>query len=228
MYYFILVIIVMVGWLASSNLKKKAERYSQIPLENGMTGKNVAEKMLYDNGIYDVRVVISDGILTDNYNPSDKTISLSKAIYKENNVFAAAVAAHETGHAIQHVTAYAPLSIRSALVPAVSFSSKYVQWIILAGLLLIGNGLKIGTSILLTGIGLFAVITLFSFITLPVEINASVRALAWLNRSGITTLRSHRAAEDALKAAAYTYVVSALSSLTTFFYYVMIYMNRRD
>src|SRR5215470_2707408 len=213
--YFILIIFAIAGWLVSNNLKKKAKKISKIFLENGMTGKNIAEKMLYDNGVYDVQVIVSDGILTDNYNPSNKTISLSKATYTENNVFAAAVAAHETGHALQHATAYTPLNIRSALVPVVSFSAKWVQWIILSGLLLIWNGSKIGDSILLTGIGLFAIITLFSFITLPVEINASTRALAWLNRSGIITSRNHSAAEDALKAAAYTYVVAALGSLAT-------------
>lgn len=228
MYYLILIAIAIVSWLVSNNLKKKAKKYSKILLENGMTGKNVAEKMLHDNGIYDVRVIVSDGTLTDNYNPNNKTINLSKAIYTENNVFAAAVAAHETGHAIQHATAYAPLNIRSALVPAVSFSAKWVQWIILAGIVLIGSGLKVGMSILLMGIGLFAIITLFSFITLPVEINASMRALAWLNQSGITTSRNHNDAEDALKAAAYTYVVAALGSLATLFYYITIYMNRRD
>jgi Zn-dependent membrane protease YugP len=192
-----------------------------------MTGKDVAEQMLRDNGLYDVNVVATNGTLTDNYNPTNKTISLSEAVYHGDNVFAAAVAAHETGHAVQHAMAYAPLKMRSALVPVVSFSSQWVTWILLGGMLLMGNGSRFGASILLAGIGLFAMTTLFSFITLPVEINASVRALAWLNRAGITTSRNHTAAEGALKAAAYTYVVAALASLATLLYYVMIFLGGR-
>jgi Zn-dependent membrane protease YugP len=190
-----------------------------------MTGKDVAEQMLRDNGLYDVKIVATGGVLTDNYNPANKTISLSEAVYHGDNVFAAAVAAHETGHALQHAAAYAPLKMRSALVPIVSFSSRWVTWILLGGLLLIGS--RFGPSILLAGIGLFAMTTLFSFITLPVEINASLRALTWLNRAGITSSRNHTAAEGALKAAAYTYVVAALSSLATLLYYVMIFLGGR-
>ncbi|MCC8146271.1 MAG: zinc metallopeptidase [Bacteroidales bacterium] len=227
--YLILFIgIALASWLVSSNLQRKEKKYSQIPLGNGMTGKDIAEKMLHDNGIYDVKVTVTGGFLSDNYNPSNKTISLSQGIYSGDNVFAAAVAAHEIGHAIQHATAYAPLKMRSALVPIVSFSSQWVTWVILAGILLLGSGSTVGPTILLIGIALFAMTTLFSFITLPVEINASTRALAWLNRAGITTSRNHAAAEGALKAAAYTYVVAALSSLATLIYYIMIFLGRRD
>ncbi|GHT49121.1 membrane protein [Bacteroidia bacterium] len=226
-YWILFIGIALVSWLVSSNLKNKEKKYSQIPLDNGMTGRDVAQKMLHDNGLDNVKVVATSGFLTDNYNPANQTISLSEAVYRGDNVFAAAVAAHETGHALQHATAYAPLKMRSALVPVVSFSSKWVTWILLGGMLLMGNGSKIGPSILLAGIGLFALTTLFSFITLPVEINASVRGLAWLNRAGITTSRNHTAAEGALKAAAYTYVVAALSSLATLLYYLMIFLGGR-
>lgn len=228
MYWILFIGIALISWLVSNNLQRKEKKYSQIPLGNGMTGRDVAERMLYDNGIQDVKVTVTDGFLSDNYNPANKTISLSKAVYSGDNVFSAAVAAHETGHALQHAAAYAPLKMRSALVPAVSFSSQWVTWILIAGLILMGSGSKVGTTLLLVGIGLFAVTTLFSFITLPVEINASLRALTWLSRSGITTSRNHSAAEDALKSAAYTYVVAALSSLATLLYYVMIFLGRRD
>jgi len=228
LYYWILFIgIALAGWLVSSNLKNKQKKYSRIPLDNGLTGKAVAEKMLRDNGIDDVKVVVTGGMLTDNYNPTNKTISLSEAVYHGDNIFAAAVAAHECGHAVQHAMAYAPLKMRSALVPVVSFSSRWVTWILLGGLLLMGNGYRFGPSILLAGIGLFAMMTLFSFITLPVEINASARALNWLERAGITTSRNHTAAQGALKAAAYTYVVAALSSLASLLYYIMIFLGGR-
>jgi Zn-dependent membrane protease YugP len=229
-YWILFIGIALVSWLVSSNLQRKEKKYSQIPLGNGMTGKDIAEKMLRDNGIDDVKVVVTRGFLTDNYNPTNKTISLSEGIYSGDNVFAAAVAAHETGHAIQHATAYAPLKMRSALVPVVSFSSQWVTWILLAGIILMGvwADSSIGSTILLIGIALFAMTTLFSFITLPVEINASTRALSWLNRAGITNSKNHQAAEGALKAAAYTYVVAALSSLATLIYYVMIFLGRRD
>lgn len=228
MYFILVALIAIIGWIASNNLKKKIKKHSQIFLENEMTGKDVAEKMLYDNGIYDVQVLVSDGVLTDNYNPKNKTVNLSKNIYSGSNVFAASVAAHETGHAIQHATSYNLLILRSILVPAVNFSARWVQWIIFAGLLLIGSGSMIGSSVLLTGIGLFAIITFFSFVTLPVEINASMRALTWIRRSGIISLKNYNNAKSALKAAAFTYVVAALSSLATLLYYMMIYMNRKD
>jgi Zn-dependent membrane protease YugP len=227
-YWILFIGIAIASWLVSSNLKRKEKKFSRIPLGNGMRGKDIAEKMLNDSGIYDVRVTMGSGFLTDNYNPGNKTITLSEAVYAGDNVFSAAVAAHETGHAIQHATAYAPLKMRSALVPVVSFSSQWVTWILMGGLLLMGSGSRIGSSILLLGILLFAVTTLFSFITLPVEIDASLRGLTWLNRSGVTTSQNHSAAESALKAAAYTYVIAALGSLATLLYYIMIFLGRRD
>ena len=195
-----------------------------MPLMNGMTGRDVAIKMLQDNGIYDVKVTSTPGMLTDHYNPANKTVNLSEGVYGSNSVAAAAVAAHECGHALQHARAYAPLKMRSALVPVVQFSSNIMSWVLLAGILMVESM----PSILLFGIVLFAATTLFSFITLPVEINASKRALAWMSSAGITNAFNHKAAEDALKSAAYTYVVAALSSLATLVYYVSIYMGRRD
>ena len=183
----------------------------------------MAERMLRDNGIYGVRVECVPGQLTDHYNPVDKTINLSPDVYNGRNISAAAVAAHECGHAVQHARAYAWLGFRSKLVPAVSFSSKWVQWILLAGILLI----KTFPALLLAGIVLFALTTLFSFITLPVEINASQRALAWLANAGITSYQNHDKAQDALKWAAYTYVVAALGSLATLLYYIMIFTGSR-
>ena len=191
---------------------------------NGMTGRDVAIKMLHDNGIYDVKVTSTPGMLTDHYNPANKTVNLSEGVYGSCSVAAAAVAAHECGHALQHARAYAPLKMRSALVPVVQFSSSIVSWVLLAGILMVQSM----PQILLAGIVLFAASTLFSFITLPVEINASGRALAWMSNAGITNAFNHKAAEDALKSAAYTYVVAALSSLATLIYYVSIYMGRRE
>jgi Zn-dependent membrane protease YugP len=226
-YWIIFIGVALASWLVSANLKNKEKKYSQIPLGNGMRGCDVAAKMLHDNGIDDVKVVATSGMLTDNYNPTNKTISLSEAVYRGDNVFAAAVAAHETGHALQHAQAYAPLKMRSAMVPVVMFSSQWVSWLLLGGILLLGSNPKLGSPILLAGIVLFAMSTLFSFITLPVEINASMRALKWLNGTGITNVRNHDAAEGALKAAAYTYVVAALGSLATLLYYVMIFLGGR-
>lgn len=213
----------LLGWIVSATLNSKFKKYSQIPLDNGMTGRDVAQKMLRDNGIYDVSVTSVEGTLTDHYNPANKTVNLSDAVYHSNSVAAAAVAAHECGHAVQHATAYAPLKMRSALVPAVSFASKWVMWVILAGVFMVSSF----PELLWVGIGLFAVTTVFSFITLPVEINASMRALSWLNTAGITSTRNHDKAEDALKWAAYTYVVAALSSLATLIYYIMIALGNR-
>ena len=207
-----------------SNLQNKFKKFSKVPTANGMTGKDVAEKMLRDHGLYNVRVTYTPGHLTDHYNPTDQTVNLSLDVYSGNSVAAAAVAAHECGHAVQHATAYAPLTLRSALVPVVSFASQWVQWVLLAGILLVESF----PSLLLIGIGLFAMTTLFSFITLPVEIDASRRATAWLSNAGITNYSNHSMAVDALRSAAYTYVVAALGSLATLIYYVMIYMNRRD
>jgi Zn-dependent membrane protease YugP len=225
MYWILLIGTALAGWLVQWNLQSKFKKYSKLSLENGMTGKDVAERMLRENGITDVRVVATNGHLTDNYNPVTRTISLSENVYSSYSVTAAAVAAHETGHAIQHATAYAPLKMRSALVPVISFSSQWVSWTILGGLLLVN---KLGLTLLLVGICLYAAITLFSFITLPVEINASKRALAWLSNAGITNSRTNYPAQDALKAAAYTYVVAALGSLATLLYYIWIYLGRRN
>ena len=224
MYWILLIGIALISYLVQANLKSKFEKYSKMPLANGMTGRDVAIKMLHDNGIYDVKVTSTPGMLTDHYNPANKTVNLSEGVYGSNSVAAAAVAAHECGHALQHARAYAPLKMRSALVPVVQFSSSIVSWVLLAGILMVQSM----PQILLAGIVLFAATTLFSFITLPVEINASQRALAWMSSAGITNVFNHKAAEDALKSAAYTYVVAALSSLATLIYYVSIYMGRRD
>lgn len=223
-YWIIFIAIALASYLVQANLNNKFKKYSRIPLGNGMTGREVAEKMLRDNGIYDVRVISTPGQLTDHYNPTNKTVNLSEGVYLSDSVAAAAVAAHECGHAVQHAVAYSPLKMRSALVPIVSATSHWISWILLAGILLI----QTFPQILLIGIILFACTTLFSFITLPVEIDASRRALVWLNRAGITTSRNQTQARDALKSAAYTYVVAAISSLATLVYYVMIYMGRRD
>jgi len=214
----------ILSWIVSATLKSKFKKYSKVNLDNEMSGRDVAERMLHDHGIYDVRIESVKGQLTDHYNPVDKTINLSQEVYNGRNISAAAVAAHECGHAVQHAKAYAWLGFRSKLVPAVSFTSRYVQWILLAGILLV----QTFPAILLAGIVLFALTTLFSFITLPVEINASQRALAWLSDSGITSYQNHNKAQDALKWAAYTYVVAALGSLATLLYYIMIFMGVRD
>ena len=214
----------LLSYLVSARLKSKFENYSQIPLPNGMTGRDVAEKMLRDNGIYDVRVTCTPGHLTDHYNPADQTVNLSESVFYNCSIAAAAVAAHECGHAVQHATAYAPLRMRSALVPVVSFASNIMSWVLLGGMLLLHSF----PQLMLFGILLFASTTLFSFITLPVEINASQRALAWLSNAGITNYGTHDKAEDALRSAAYTYVVAALGSLANLLYYVMLFLNARE
>ncbi|WP_321279479.1 zinc metallopeptidase [Marinifilum fragile] len=214
----------LLSWLVSHQLKSRFQKYSQIPTSNGMSGKEVVEQMLKDHGITGVRIGSVSGQLSDHYNPAEKTINLSQEVYHGRNVAAAAVAAHETGHAIQHAQAYSWLQMRSALVPVVSFSSKWVQWILLAGIIMINSF----PQLLLAGIVMFAATTLFSFITLPVEIDASNRALKWLKTAGITTYESQKSADDALRWAAYTYIVAALSSLATLMYYVMLYMGRRE
>ena len=216
--------VAILSWLVQMNLQNKFKKYSKVPTGNGMTGADVARKMLQDNGIYDVTVTHTPGRLTDHYNPLDKTVNLSDGVYNSASIMAAAVAAHECGHAVQYARAYAPLTLRSKLVPVVSFSSNILSWVLLAGILLINSF----PQVLLAGIILFALTTLFSFITLPVEINASQRALVWLSNAGITNVYNHKQAEDALRSAAYTYVVAALSSLATLIYYVMIFLNRRD
>lgn len=225
-YWILFIVIALVSYLVQASLQSKFKKYSKVPLGNGMTGAEVAEKMLHDNGIYDVKVISTSGHLTDHYNPATKTVNLSESVYNNSSVAAAAVAAHECGHAVQHAKAYGPLTLRSKLVPVVSFASQWVMWLILGGMLMMGSPL--GKNLLLGGIILFAMTTLFSVITLPVEINASQRALAWLSRAGITTVYNHRQAEDALRSAAYTYVVAALASLANLVYYIMIYMNRRE
>ena len=214
----------ILSWVVSWVLKSKFKKYSKILVDNGMSGREVAERMLRDHGIYDVKVVSVQGHLTDHYNPANKTINLSNDVYNGRHISAAAVAAHEIGHAVQHANAYAWLGFRSKLVPAVSFASKWVQWILLAGILLI----QTFPAILLAGIVLFAMTTVFSFITLPVEIDASRKALAWLSNAGITSYQNHDKAKDALKWAAYTYVVAALGSLATLLYYIMIFLGSRD
>lgn len=224
MIWIIFGITALASWLVQMNLKSKFTKYSKIPIANGLTGRDVALKMLHDNGIFDVQVTSTPGQLTDHYNPLTKTVNLSDGVYHSNSVAAAAVAAHECGHAVQHATAYAPLTMRSKLVPVVSFASNWVQWVLLAGIFM----LESFPQILTIGVVLFATTTLFSFITLPVEINASSRALAWLNSAGITNYSTHEPAKDALKSAAYTYVVAALGSLATLIYYVMILLGRRD
>ena len=224
MYWIIFIGVAVVSWLVQANLKSKFEKYSRIPIPNGMTGREVAEKMLRDNGLYDVRVISTSGSLTDHYNPTNKTVNLSEDVYDSCSVAAAAVAAHECGHAVQHARAYAPLKMRSALVPVVSFASNWVQWVILIGMFTI----HIYPSVLLFGIALFAMTTLFSFITLPVEIDASRRAVNWLSEAGITNYSTHSTAVSALRSAAYTYVVAALGSLATLLYYVMVYLGRRE
>jgi len=214
----------LLSWVIGNQMKTRIRRYSRIPTAYGITGREVAEKMLRDSGISDVQVISVNGELTDHYNPMKKTVNLSRDIYYGNSIAAAAVAAHESGHAIQHARSYAPLKFRSAMVPAVSFSSRYVTWVLLAGILMVESF----PGLLLAGIVLFGLTTLFSLVTLPVEINASQRALAWLNDSGITTYQTHPQAQDALKWAAYTYVVAALASLATLLYYVMIFLGSRD
>lgn len=222
--YIIFGVFALISWAVSANLQSKFKKYSKIPLSYGMTGREVAEKMLRDNGIYDVKVISTPGQLTDHYNPLTKTVNLSEGVYASNSVAAAAVAAHECGHAVQHATAYAPLTMRSKLVPVVSFASNWMQWVLLAGIIM----LETFPQLMLAGIILFATTTLFSFITLPVEINASSRALAWLSNAGITNYETNGPARDALKSAAYTYVVAALGSLATLVYYILMFLGRRD
>lgn len=214
--------VAILSYLVQANLQSKFKKYSEEPLSSGMTGREVAEKMLHDHGIYNVSVISTAGQLTDHYNPTNHTVNLSESVYASRSVAAAAVAAHECGHAVQHAVAYGPLTMRSALVPVVSFASNIMSWILLAGILMV----ETFPGLLLVGIGLFALTTLFAFVTLPVEIDASRRATAWLRSAGITTTRDHGMAVSALRSAAYTYVVAALSSLATLLYYVMIYMGR--
>jgi len=226
-YYVLAGAIFLVSMYVSNKLKSKFKKYSKIHLQNGMSGKEIAEKMLSDNGIYDVKVISTAGQLTDHYNPMTKTVNLSESVYHQRNAAAAAVAAHECGHAVQHATAYSWLKMRSAIVPAVNVSSKLSNFIIMAGLILSFSGSLIGNSIFLIGILLFAMTTAFTFITLPVEFDASKRALVWLKTNNMVTQEEHAGAKDALKWAARTYVVSALGSLATLLYFISIFLGRR-
>jgi Zn-dependent membrane protease YugP len=222
-YWILFIGIAIISWIVSYSLEQKFKKYSKESLP--MTGKEVAEKMLHDHGIMDVQITCIDGQLTDHYNPANKTVNLSKDVYHGANIAAAAVAAHECGHAVQHEVAYAPLKMRSALVPVVSFASHWMTWILLIGMLTV----ETFPQLLMVGIALFATTTLFSFITLPVEVDASRRAVNWLQEAGITNREATEMASDALHSAAYTYVVAALSSLATLVYYILILMGgRRD
>ena len=216
-------IIMLASWFVSNRLKNKFEFYSKLQLQNGLSGAEIAQKMLADNGIYDVRVISVSGQLTDHYNPTDKTVNLSESVYNERNAAAAAVAAHECGHAVQHAQAYQWLTWRSQLVPVVSIASNYVQWILLAGIFTI----RIFPQLLLVGILVFAATTLFTIITLPVEYDASNRALAWLKNKNMLNQAEYAGAEDSLKWAARTYVVAAIGSIGTLMYYISIFMSNR-
>lgn len=214
--WIIMIAITVLSLLVQQMLQSRFNKYSQIGLPNGMTGADVARKMLQDHGIYDVKVVPTSGMLTDHFNPQTKTVALSEGVYSSRSVAAAAVAAHECGHAVQHAYGYVPVRMRSALVPVVNFASNTVQWVLLAGVIFI----NVFPNLIWIGIGLFAITTLFSFVTLPVEVNASTRAISWLGNAGITDSRTAPMAIDALKWAAYTYVIAALGSLATLIYYI--------
>lgn len=224
MIYLLVIGFMLLSWFVGWRLKSKFNEYSQVPFAGNMTGAQVAEKMLRDMGITDVNIVSVEGQLTDHYNPAEKTVNLSPDVYHGRSVAAAAVAAHECGHAVQHARAYTWLGFRSALVPAVSFASRYMQWILLAGVLMLSFSL----IPLAIGVALFAITTFFAFVTLPVEFDASNRALAWLNTAGIVNTREHEMAKDALKWAAMTYVVAALYSLSMLVYYASMLLRRRD
>ena len=226
-YYLLAGAIFLVSMYVSNQLKSKFKKYSKIKLKNGLSGKEIAEKMLLDNGITDVQVVSVKGQLTDHYNPVNKTVNLSEVVYAQRNTAAAAVAAHECGHAVQHATAYSWLTLRSQIVPAVGFSSKISNFVIMAGLILMYSGSALGSMLFLAGIILFAMTTLFTFITLPVEFDASNRALAWLENKNMVTQEEHAGAKDALKWAARTYVVAALGSLATLLYFISMFLGRR-
>ncbi|MEC8884434.1 MAG: zinc metallopeptidase [Bacteroidota bacterium] len=228
-YYILIGAIALVSWLVSNKLKSKFKEYSQVHLQNGMSGAEIARKMLSDNGITDVKVISVQGQLTDHYNPAKKTVNLSEPVYNQRNAAAAAVAAHECGHAVQHAKAYSWLTMRSKLVPVVSVASRMSMFVIIGGIVLmsiVGSGL--GMTVAIIGLGLFAMGTLFSFITLPVEYDASNRALAWLESANMLTSREHDGAKDALKWAARTYVVAAIGSLATLLYFALqIFGGRR-
>jgi uncharacterized protein len=219
--YVIFGFFMLVSWLVSQRLKSKFQEYSTVPVNYGLSGRDIAERMLQENGIHDVKVISTEGQLTDHYNPVDKTVNLSHEVYYGRHVAAAAVSAHEVGHAVQHAKGYAWLNMRSKLVPVVSVASRYLQWVLLAGIILV----NVTPFPLLAGIVLFAMTTLFSFVTLPVEFDASRRGLNWLRASGITGNNQAALAQDALKWAAMTYVVAALSSLATLAYYILMFLS---
>ena len=224
MIYIIFIVFAILSFIVQKMLQSRFKKYSQVPMPYGLTGKDIAERMLRDNGINNVTVTHVSGTLTDHYNPANHTINLSDGVYNSCSIAAAAVAAHETGHALQHAFGYRPLKMRSALVPVVNFASNWMQWVLLIGIFTIESF----PQIMLAGIILFGLTTLFSVITLPVEINASRRALAWLNTAGVTNTQTHPMAKDALKWAAYTYIIAALSSLATLVYYILLFMGRSD
>jgi len=221
--YLLLILLMAVSWGIQWRLRSKFKQYAQVGLRANLSGAQIAERMLADHGITDVRIISTSGQLTDHYNPTDKTVNLSEGVYAERSAAAAAIAAHECGHAVQHATAYSMLTFRSALVPTLSAVSRYMPWILLGGVLL----LRYSLIPLGAGIVLFSLTTLFSFVTLPVEFDASRRALAWMDTSGVVTTQEHAMAKDALWWAAMTYVVAALASLATLLYYVSIFMRRR-
>ena len=222
--YIIGIVFAIIGLIVSGVLKSKFKKYSQIPVKGGLTGKDIAERMLAENGIHDVQVISVAGQLTDHYNPVNKTVNLSESVYSSDSIAAAAVAAHECGHAVQHATAYSWLQMRSKMVPIVGVTSGWVPWVIIGGIIVGGS---LGQTLLLAGIILFGILTLFSFLSLPVEIDASNRAISWLQGSSLAGTMEMGKAKDALNWAGYTYVVAALGSLATLIYYIMLYMSRR-
>lgn len=224
-YYLLAGVLFLIGMLVQGRLKSKFREYGEMPLSAGLSGREVAERMLYENGITDVQVISTPGFLSDHYNPADKTVNLSPEVYEGRSISSAAVAAHECGHAVQHAKAYGPLQLRSKLVPVVQISTTLSQWVILAGLGIMGFG-RGNQTLLLVGIVLFAASTLFSLITLPVEYDASARALRWMETTGLTTRREHDGAADALKWAARTYLVAAIASIATLVYYILIFTGR--
>ena len=229
-FYILIGLISLVSWLVSNQLKRKFKQYSQVQLRNGMSGAEIATKMLADNGIFDVKVISTPGRLTDHYNPKDKTVNLSEAVYNQRNAAAAAVAAHEVGHAVQHAKAYQWLALRSQLVPVVSVSSKFSQWMVIGGLVLgaASSNTGIGYYVAIAGLALMAIATVFSFITLPVEYDASNRALAWLKNKNMVSQQEFEGSKDALKWAARTYLVAALGSLAMLLYWGMQVLGGRD
>ena len=223
MYWILFIAVALASFLVQRNLQAKFDKYSRVPTGGGLTGGEIAEQMLHQNGIFDVAVTCIEGTLTDHFDPTRKTVNLSRDVFYGRNITAAAVAAHECGHAVQHAVGYKPVELRSKMVPAVQFASQWVQWVLLGGILLV----NVFPQLLMLGIALFALTTIFSFVTLPVEVDASRRAINWLAQSGILTRQTAEPATEALRAAAYTYVVAALSSLGTLVYYVSILTNRR-